>query len=105
MKKLFLIDYESAHWCGGQMSVVVWAKDADEAVCLADVHMSDAQMELFTDSYADSIGDADEYADDVLYVVNSIEEFGPEHDTWQYFQDPSQSEFFPVIGEPDETNT
>lgn len=101
-KKLWLIDYENAHWCGGQLNVVVWAETADEALYLAEGHMEDEQRELFSD-HAEEQCEEDE--DDSILMesfvsVNSVVEFNEDHDEWKFFQMPGQSSFYPVIGEP-----
>lgn len=101
-KQLYLIDYESAHWCGGSSNVVVWAENKNHASELAEVHMEEDMRELFSGEYAlteDEEGDW--YTEESAVSVNSVEEFGPTHDEWQFFLDPSQSQFYPVIGEPD----
>lgn len=95
-KQLYLIDYECAHWCGGQSNVVVWAEDEDDAREVASYHMEEEMRELFSDEYED-----EEHDDESSVSVNSVEEFGPAHDEWRFFLDPSQSQFYPIIGEPD----
>lgn len=92
-KPLYLIKYENAHWCGGGMQVVVVAESCDEAVYLAEDHMWQCQAELFSSEYEE-----DPCVDECNYVIESVEPFGPEHEEWQYFQDPSQAEFYPVVG-------
>jgi hypothetical protein len=98
MKKLFLIDYENAHWCGGQLNVCVWAESGDEAVLLAEDHMADEQRELYSDEYMEA--EDDWMADECPYTVNRVEEFGPSHEEWKFYMDPTQrNEFYPTIGE------
>jgi len=101
MKKLYLIDYECAHWCGGQSNVVVWAESADHASEVAEVHMEEEMRELFSGEYDSEEEDGGLYDDESAVSVNSVEEFGPSHDEWGFYQDPTQSQFYPVIGEPD----
>lgn len=93
-KQLFIIEYEFAHWCGGSSNVVVWAEDADDAVILAEVHMEENMRELFWDEYAEDGPD-----DESAFTVNSVEPFGPGHEQWGFFLDPTQDQFYPVIGE------
>jgi hypothetical protein len=99
MKKLYLIDYENAHWCGGQLNVVVWAHDEEDAIVEAEYHMEEEQRELFSDEYNDE--EDKEYADDQAYTVNSVEPFDENHEQWKFYQDSSQSSFYPVVGSPD----
>ena len=96
-KTLWLIDYENAHWCGGQLNVVVWAETADEALYLAEGHMEDCQRELFSD-YVDE--DSDEIDLEESFVsVSSVEEFNEDHESLKFFKMPGQESFYPVIGE------
>ena len=46
-KQLYIIDYDNAHWCGGNLNVVVWARDEDHAVEVAEWFMDEQQRELF----------------------------------------------------------
>ena len=103
-KQLFIIDYECAHWCGGSSNVVVWAEDEEHAKFLAEYHMEDAMRDLFSDEYNDVYDeelDAGDYDNESAVTVNSVEAFGPGHDNWEFYLDAGQSEFYPVIGEPD----
>jgi hypothetical protein len=93
-KQLFLIDYECAHWCGGSSNVVVWAENEDHAELLAEVHMEENMRELFCDEYAEDGPD-----DESAVTINSVEPFGPGHEQWVFFLDPTQNQFYPVIGE------
>ena len=99
MKKLFLIYYESAHWCGAGNHVVVWAYDEDDAREAADLHMEEHMRDLYSDEYNEE--DGDNYDDESAVSVITCEELGPEHEDWKFFQDSSQSSFYPVIGEPE----
>jgi hypothetical protein len=103
MKNLYLIDYENAHWCGGQLNVVVYAYDEQDAIMRADYHMDSEQRELFSDEYGESVaeGGDEEYADECAYSINSVELFDKNHQEWAFFKDPTQSEFYPIVGEPD----
>lgn len=89
----YLIEYENAHWCGGTLHVVVNANSAEEAEDKAMDHMESEQRELFFDEYEDSNGEFDESA----VVINSIEILDEDNDYWPFYNDPSQSEFYPEI--------
>lgn len=92
---LWLIDYDNAHWCGGQMNVVVRADSADEALYLAEVHMEENQRELFADEYHE---EGDDYDNECSYFVNSVELFDENHEEWQYYMDPVQRDnFYPLV--------
>jgi hypothetical protein len=59
-KQLFLITYESAHWCGASdTKVVVWAEDGVDAIFKASDHMEDEMWELFADEYMDDGSEGD----------------------------------------------
>lgn len=99
-KQLYLIDYECAHWCGGSSNVVVWAEGEDDAREVASYHMEEEMRELFSGEYEDA-EEEDVLYDESAVSINSVEEFGPDHEEWQFFLKPSQSQFYPIIGEPD----
>lgn len=97
MKK-FLIDYENAHWCGGQLYVVVNAKDEYQAQDKAEQHMEECQRELFADEYDMQESDeGNDYSDESAVSINSIEEFDVTHEYWRFYKNPSQAEFYPEI--------
>lgn len=101
LKQRYLIDYENAHWCGGQMNVVVWADDEIDAVIKASDYMEDAQREQFSDEYGDSISEDEEYADESAVSVNSVDLFDEGHDQWEFFMNPVQRDnFYPIVGMP-----
>jgi hypothetical protein len=97
-KQLYIIEYQSAHWCGASDNVLVWAFSENCAEVQAEGHMSEHLLELYSDEY-EEIDDA--YTDECPYTVVSIEPFNEAHEYWGYFCDPSQAEFYPVIGEPE----
>lgn len=90
----YLIDYENAHWCGGQLYVVVNAKDAVEAEEKAEMHMEECQRELFGDEYMEAEG---EFDDESAVSVNSVEEFNVNHEYRRFYKDTSQAKFYPEI--------
>ncbi len=98
-KQLYLIDYENAHWCGGQLNVCVWAEDEDDARCIASDHMEEMQYELFADEYAEE-GD-DSLSDESAVSINSVELFDENHEQWQFYLKPDQrASFYPTMGNP-----
>ncbi len=101
MKQLYLIEYENSHWCGGNLNVVVWAENEDDASYVAGDHMDECQRELFDDHYESEIDDEDEReeAQGCPTSVISVEAFDRHHEQWKYFIDPSQHSFYPVVGE------
>jgi hypothetical protein len=102
LKNRYLIEYENAHWCGGQLNVVVWAPNEDEARILASDHMEECQRELYSDQYGESVdedGD-EEYVDETAVSINTVELLNEEHPDWEYFIEASQQEFYPIVGMP-----
>lgn len=99
MKQLYIIDYENAHWCGGQLNCLAWAKSPEEAVIIAEGHMEDAQRELFSDEFGDVEDDEDagDYDDVAAFTVNSVEIMDCNHEDWKFFMDPTQSQFYPIV--------
>lgn len=103
IKKQYIIDYENAHWCGGQSHVVVWAESADDAVIIASDHMEDEMRELFHTEYAEQAEEYEEecpYEDESAVAINSVELLNSENEHWEFYNKPSQSQFYPVVGEP-----
>ncbi len=94
MKQLYVIDYENAHWCGGQLHCVVWAESEYEAEELASYFMFETQYELFSSEYEE------EASDECVYTVNSVELLeGSEHEV--YYNDPIQRKnFYPCVNLP-----
>lgn len=95
---LWLIDYESSQWCGGQSHVVVVADSEDAALNLAELHMEENMRELFSSEYEDAEEGDDTASDECAYIVNSCEPFDETHEDWQFYTNPSQEQFYPTIG-------
>jgi hypothetical protein len=92
MTKRFLINYDNSIWCGGDLNVVVYADSADEALYKAEDHMEEAQRELFSDEISEG------YLEEEFFTnVISCEELNEDHEEWSYYQDPTQSSFYPEI--------
>lgn len=99
-ENLWIIEYSCAHWCGASNRVVVVADSEQEAVDKASYFMEEDMRELFYDAYAEGYNEDTEeniYDDESAVMVESVEPFGPEHDEWQYYMDPTQAEFYPVV--------
>lgn len=101
-KQLWIIEYENAHWCGGELHCVVWAEDETEAEDLAAEHMEQEQRELFDDHYSPSWDDGDDHDlqdmdNEQAYSVVSVEPLiGSEFEV--YYNDPVQREnFYPCV--------
>jgi len=94
MKK-YLIDYENAHWCGGQLYVVVNALTEEDALEKAEWHMEECQRELFYDEYNGEYNE--NYDDESSVVINSVSVLDEKNEFWEYYIDPSQAEFYPEI--------
>ena len=97
--KLYLITYEGSQWCGASDThVVVSAETPQDAEDKASFHMEEEMRDLFSAEYEELIEEEGEGADEeCAYVVTSVEEFGPEHESWKYYKHETQSQFFPEI--------
>ena len=94
---LWLIEYENAYWCSGQLNVVVEAETEAQARFMAGDFMDETQRELFQDEIAEAFEEDPDFDDSCMAVVNSVELFDENHEQWKFFKNPSQSEFYPVI--------
>lgn len=98
-QQLYLINYQSSQWCGGMSKCVVQASDETQAEDEAEFWMDESMRELFSTEYAEDLEEGGTLDEDPAYSVDSIEEFGPEHDEWQWFLDEVQrTNFYPCIG-------
>lgn len=100
MKQLFIIKYENAFWCGGELNVCVWALNPDDAVNEASDHMEESQRDLFQTEIDEDIAEGGNADEDTQSTVTSVEFFNKDHNEWEFYQNPTQSEFYPVIGQP-----
>jgi len=91
--KLYIITYDSAHWCGGELNCVVTAASPEHAVLLAEHHMAECQLELFDDEYQEE----EWLQDECPYQVTSVEVLDPSNEHWEFYNNPSQSSFYPVV--------
>lgn len=93
--QIYLVYFESANYAGYGHRCVVKAQSEDEAEYLAKGHAEDVYYDEDSDQwYDENEDDPCEWA-----AILTVEEFGPEHDTWQYFMDKTQREhFYPCIG-------
>jgi hypothetical protein len=92
MKQLFIIEYENAHWCGGQLNCLAWAHSPEGAIDAASEFMEETQRELFSDHY-DEEGRYD--GEPTVTVIGVMLMAGSEFE--KYYNDASQAEFYPVV--------
>lgn len=86
---LYLIYAESAHYCGYGQHFVVKAEDEWDAENLAEGIMQEYFWELYSEELEE-----DGIEDECTYVVKKVEQFDESHESWKYYQDPSQREFY-----------
>ena len=97
-QQLYLINYQSLQWCGGMSKCVVLATDPVNAEYIAEEFMDTSMRELFSEEYAEDLEEGGIADEDYAYSLDSIEEFGPEHDEWQWFMNEVQrTNFYPCI--------
>ncbi len=90
-KQLYVIEYESSQWCGGQSYCVAWAVSEDDAENEASIWMEESMRELFSSEYDE------EDNDDCAYTVNSVELMAGS-DNEQYYNMPDQrAAFYPCV--------
>ena len=98
-QQLYLIRYQSSHWRGGMSDCVVLATNQDTAVSCAELWMDVSMRELFSTEYAENREEGGTLDEGPAYSIDSIEDFGPEHDEWRWFLDEVQrTNFYPCIG-------
>lgn len=97
--QLFIITYDNAHWCSGQLNCVVTAESAEQAELLAECHMTECQRELFSSEYDDLEPDDEELEEleECPYNVISVEVLDHNNEYWESYNNPDQSSFYPVV--------
>lgn len=92
MKQIYIITYDNAQWCGGELYCLVEATDETEAEEVAGQWMWESQIELFADHYEDEpLEDGD------VPVGNVFVELLEGSDYEEYAADPSQASFYPKV--------
>ncbi len=93
MKQLYVIEYESFQWCGGDLCCVVWADSELDAEIKDSDWMEETQRELFSSEYNSEECDDEECA----YTVNYVQLMaGSEFE--QYYNMPDQRvAFYPCV--------
>lgn len=103
---LWIISYENAHFCGGHLECVVWAKTPEEAEIIAGDFMEESQRELFDDHYNPCWDDGEEDDEDyseydnesAVSVMQVQPLIGSEFE--QFYNDPVQrANFYPCVNE------
>lgn len=89
MKQIYIITYENANWCGGELHCLVEAISVDDAEMLAADYMDTVQRELFSD-------EDDENQEDITYTVNKTEILA-DSEFEKYASDPTQQSFYPKV--------
>lgn len=94
----YIITYENAHWCGGELHVVVnAAESAEDAEIQASDWMEETQRELFSTEYDEQENEGADYSDECAYTINSVEILDVNNEHWKFYTDPSQSSFYPEL--------
>jgi hypothetical protein len=89
---LYIVYAESANYCGYGQHFVVEANDEVEAQDFTE----EAAEEYFCEQDRDQLEEDGWYdLDGMIFAdIKSVEEFGPGHTSWEFYQDPSQAEFY-----------
>lgn len=90
MLLIYLIYAESANYCGYGQHFVVEAPDEDTAKLLAEPAVEEYFYEQDSDQYLDEHAEEpDNYGN-----IMTCEVFDQAHESWKYYCDPTQSEFY-----------
>jgi hypothetical protein len=88
---LYIIYCESANYCGYGQHFVVEADNETQAEELA----LDATEDYFREQDESQLEEEGFDLDGMMYSsIMTTEPFDPAHDSWKYYQDPSQAEFY-----------
>jgi hypothetical protein len=88
---LYIIYAESANYCGYGQHFVVEADSETQAEELA----LDATEDYFREQDESQLEEEDHDLEGMTFAtIISVEPFGPEHKSWEFYQDPSQAEFY-----------
>jgi len=88
---LYIVYAESANYCGYGQHFVVEADDEVEA----EDSVAEASEEYFCEQDRDQLEEEDHDLEGMTFATTiSVEPFDASHDSWKYYQDPSQAEFY-----------
>lgn len=88
---LYLIYCESSHYCGYGQHFVAEAESAFEAEVLVQSAAEDYFMQQ---DYDQLVEDGEDPDSTIFSTFISTEEFGPEHNDWQFYMKPDQAQFY-----------
>lgn len=92
MNQIYIITYDNAQWCGGELYCLVEATSELGAESIAAQHMEEAQLELYSDHYDD-----DPLEEGDTAVGTTTVELLSESDHKAYAADPTQASFYPKV--------
>ena len=92
MEQVYIIVYDNAQWCGGELYCLVKAVSEDEAEILADTFMCESQLELFADHYNDDPLEEG----DICYNIVSVEPL-KDSEFAEFEADEGQRSFYPKV--------
>lgn len=88
---LYIIYAESANYCGYGQHFVVEAQDEEAARELT----LEAAEDYFREQDEAQLEEEGFDLDGMMYSnIETVEPFDAEHDSWKYYQDPGQAEFY-----------
>lgn len=88
---LYIVYCESANYCGYGQHFVVEAQDEAEAEDL----VLEPSEEYFCEQDRDLLEEEGHDLEGMTFASTiSVELFGPEHKSWEFYQDPGQAEFY-----------
>ena len=88
---LYIVYAESANYCGYGQHFVVEAQDEEDARELT----LDVSEDYFREQDESQLEEEGYDLDGMTYSnIQTVEPFDAEHDSWKYYKDPSQAEFY-----------
>jgi hypothetical protein len=88
---LYIVYAESANYCGYGQHFVVEADSETQAEELA----LDACEDYFREQDESQLEEEEHDLDGMMYSsITTVEPFDEVHDSWKYYKDPSQAEFY-----------
>jgi hypothetical protein len=92
-KELYVVEFESANYCGAPEYCRVWADSEDEAMFQAEMYAEDFYCEQDEDQYMD---ENKEYPDCWAHMCSAVLQEGSEYE--EFIADPVQANtYYPIV--------
>ena len=95
--RLWVVEFESANYCGAPEHCLVWAFDAEDAMDAASYHASEVYCEQDAAQWEEEHGDTEEY-DDVMWASMNSAVLLEGSEYAVYVEDGvQQRNFYPIV--------